>query len=315
MLNQLPEVDAPHPPHLLTVFTPLLPLYGDLNIPANCRLLIEDIVAYIKVNPVPWFGVELHVEDILSRIKHKTLADIFRVVYEIKAEVKQARYWCCKSMSNIYYIDQLDASGIEPYYIHLLRDGRDVAASFKNTIVGEKHIYFIAQQWRKDQQICATLQKNAAAGKFKIIRYEEFIVNPRKALEPVLEMLNVDWRDDILKYYLSDEAKRTAAAGDMWRNVIKPVDSGNARHYTEKLTPDEIAIFEQVAGDMLDYYGYKRDGDFKEKYFTNEDIAQFKTENEHLKKQARQKYVLDAKLREGQEEIVKRIKARKPLAD
>ncbi|MBP6730869.1 MAG: sulfotransferase, partial [Chitinophagales bacterium] len=172
MLNQLPEIDAPHPPHLLTVFTPLLPIYGNLNIADNFKTLVQDVVAYISVNPVPWFGVSLNAGEVMDRALGNTLAEVFRVVYEIKADAKNARYWCCKSMSNIYYLNQIEGAGIQPFYIHLLRDGRDVAASFKNAIVGEKHIYFIAQQWKKDQEICAALQAKTDPSRFVLIRYE-----------------------------------------------------------------------------------------------------------------------------------------------
>jgi hypothetical protein len=310
MLNQLPEIEAPHPPHLLTVFTPLLSSYGDLSNVANFKSLVEDVVAYISVNPVPWFGVSLNANEVMDRALGNTLAEVFRVVYEIKAETKNARYWCCKSMSNIYYLDQIDAAGIQPFYIHLLRDGRDVAASFKNAIVGEKHIYFIAQQWQKDQEICAALQAKTDPARFALIRYEEFIVNPRKALEPVLDMLGIKWTNDILNFWKSDEAKRTAAAGDMWGNVVKPVDSSNMRHYSEKLSDEEITIFEQVAGDMLDFYGYNRDASAACKNITEADLLTFKNENDLQKKEARKKYALDAKVREGQEDIVRQIKAR-----
>ncbi len=310
MLNQLPEIEAPHPPHLLTVFTPLLSVYGDLSNVANFKSLVEDVVAYISVNPVPWFGVSLNAGEVLGRVSENTLADVFRVVYEIKAEAKNARYWCCKSMSNIYYLNQIDAAGMQPFYIHLLRDGRDVAASFKNAIVGEKHIYFIAQQWKKDQQICAAMQAKTDPSRFVLIRYEEFIVNPRKALEPVLDMLGIRWADDILNFWQSEEAKRTAAAGDMWKNVVKPVDSSNMRHYSEKLSDEEITIFEQLAGDMLDFYGYTRDIGLAYKNITDTDLLTFKNENDLQKKEARKKYALDAKVREGQEEIVRQIKAR-----
>lgn len=314
MLNQLPEIEAPHPPHILTVFTPLLPLYGDLNKEGNFGQLAKDVVAYVNANPVAWFGLTYTADAVLAQCRGNTLADLFRAVYEIKAAAKGARYWCCKSMSNINYLDQTSAIGMEPFYIHLLRDGRDVAASFKNSIVGEKHIYFIAQQWKKDQQICAALAGKTPANRFKIIRYEEFISNPKQALVPALQMLGIEWTDDVLKFYLSDEAKRTAAAGDMWKNVVKPVDSGNMRHYSEKLTADEIAIFESVAGDMLDYYGYSRDVKGRARGFSEIEINAFKLQNEQLKQEARSKYVLDASVRVPQEQIVKAIKARSGLS-
>ena len=139
MLNQLPEIETPHPPHLLQIFTPLLTGYGSLDVKENFETLVNDVWQYIQVNPVAWYNFNTTPAQIINRYKQPSLTEIFRVVYEIKAEYKHARYWSCKSMANVYFLQEMEA-GMQPFYIHLLRD---VAASFKNAIVGEKHIYLI----------------------------------------------------------------------------------------------------------------------------------------------------------------------------
>lgn len=40
-------------------------------------------------------------------------------------------------MKNMFYAEGIESTGIQPYYIYLYRDGRDVALSFKRRIVGE----------------------------------------------------------------------------------------------------------------------------------------------------------------------------------
>ena len=44
MLNQLPELAAPHPPHILQRMTPLLSEYGDLSRPKAFAELVDDVV-------------------------------------------------------------------------------------------------------------------------------------------------------------------------------------------------------------------------------------------------------------------------------
>ncbi len=312
ILNQSPGIEAPHPPHLLHTFVPLLSQYGDLTQPENFGLLIDDILQFIATNPVPWVNVELTKEKVLARCSRPTIYEVFKSVYELKAEHKNAQYWCCKSMANLYYIDGIEQSGIKPFYVHLLRDGRDVAASFKNAIVGEKHIYFIAQQWKRDQELAVEFVKKMGPERSHVLYFEDFIDHPQRALQPVLDKLGLEWRDEMLEYYLSEEAKNTAAAGAMWRNVIKPIDRNNTRHYSEKLSPEEILIFEKIAGDVLKQCGYAIDNSFAnlKADFDAEEIALFKQQNEQGKTEASQKYLLDAAVRENQENVVAGIKAR-----
>jgi hypothetical protein len=312
MLNQLPAIEAPHPPHLLQVFSPLLSAYGDLEAENNFENLVLDVLRYVEENPVPWMHVTYNLDEILQRCTTKSLVELSKVIYELKAEVKKADYWCCKSMANVYFIPEIEKGGLNPFYIYLLRDGRDVAASFKKTIVGEKHIYFIARQWRKEQELAISMTEKYARERTAILRYEEFIMNPQKALSPILQMLGLQWSGNILDYYLSEEAKHTAASGEMWRNVIKPVDSTNMKHYSEKLSAEEILIFEKVAGKMLQQLGYKLENNQSDLVddFSDEQIALFQLENDKAKKEARLKYPKDAALRVPQEGIINEIKQR-----
>ncbi len=313
MLNQLPEIEAPHPPHILQIFFPLLSFYGDLNTDANFKKLIDDICRYIEVNPVPWSNVELDRNVVYDRCLHPTLIEISRVVYQLKAEAKGAKYWCCKSLANVHFIPEIEAGELNPFYIHLIRDGRDVAASFEKAIVGEKHIYFIAKQWKVEQELALSMTEKYAKERTTTLRYEEFIQNPTAALTPVLKMLGLSWSDEILNFYKSEEAKRTAAAGDMWRNVVKPLDSTNMRHYSERLSQEEILIFEKIAGEMLMRLGYGLENkkEILKEDFTEEEVALFREQNDKLKLEARIKYAKDLSLRIPQERIVSEIKSAK----
>ncbi len=313
MLNQLPEIDAPHPPHLLQVFFPLLPLYGDLNEAGNYRALIADVCRYIEVNPVRWTNAELNADTIFNRCRHRTLIELYKVVYELKAEKSNAKYWCCKSLANIHFIQEIESAGLKPFYIYLLRDGRNVAASFERAIVGEKHMYFIAQQWKREQKMAMKMLAENSNKRIATVRYEEFIASPKNTLSPVLEMLGLKWNDSILEYYLSQEAKQTAASGEMWKNVIKPVNSDGMNHYTQTLTPEKVLIFEKVAGNTLTALGYKLEnsGELLKEDFTADEIAAFKIENDTMKLQIVQKKIKDAELRAPQEKILNEIRGKR----
>jgi hypothetical protein len=312
ILNQSAAIEAPHPPHILQTFLPLLAAYGDLKDEKNFRQLVADITGFIKVNPVPWRNVDLDEERVYSQCNGHSLMEIYRVVYEMKAAHKAARYWSCKSMGNVYYIPEIEKAGLKPYYLYLVRDGRDVAASFKNAIVGEKHMYFIGQKWNEEQRLALEMTAKYAAGRTVIIKYEDFLRHPKSALAPLLKMLDVEWNDDMLEYYKSDEAKFTAAAGDMWKNVIKPIDSGNMRHYSEKLSAEEILIFEQVCSDSLVKLGYALDNKLNGSVanFTTEKIQLYKEQNELMKAEARKEHTLDAHARAAQESFLKGVKSR-----
>jgi hypothetical protein len=314
MLNQVPQIAAPHPPHILQVFFPLLPIYGDLEIAANFHLLATDISEYVKANPVSWEMDTLDASLLISRCRSHSLIEINKAVYELYAEQHGAAIWCCKSMASLDYIPQIEAAGVNPIYIHLVRDGRDVAASFRKAIVGEKHIYHLARQWKKDQETSEKYSMEHAPDRYIRVSYEDLIHDTENTIKKLLEHLNLHYDREVLEFYKTAEAKHTAEAGKMWNNVTHPVMTHNSNKFLRQLSEEDIALFESIAGDTLEHFGYKLHAD-KSAYvssFSAEQIAAFDELNKKMKEEAVSK--LDPKgseKRKAQEAIVAKIKARK----
>ncbi|MFY9153929.1 MAG: sulfotransferase [Prolixibacteraceae bacterium] len=313
LLNQYKEVVAPHPPHILQRFYPLLPAYGDLSNNENMARLIDDVCILVEKNPVPWIGISLDRQEILKECKNNTLIEIFRVIYDKMAISHQASMWLCKSMANVHFAGEMEKEGLKPLYIYLYRDGRDVACSFKKAIVGEKHVYHIAKEWRKNQLACLELKKRTAAERFIGSSYEDLIHAPEKEMIRLSEFLHLKFDPAILNYYNSEESKNTSTAGIMWANVVKPIMTDNKRKFLDELTHEEIVIFESVAGDVLELLGY--DLQFPEEsaqlVINDGDIVEYDIQNKILKEKSN--LLADPegmKLRVGQDELMKSIKNR-----
>jgi len=309
MLNQLPQVSAPHPPHIVERFMPLLPLYQDLCLPHNFRNLVADVCELVACNPVAWTGIELDVNHIINRCKEYTLVEIARVIYEEKARSEGASIWMCKSMSNIHYANVLETS-LQPLYIFLYRDGRDVACSFKKAVVGEKHIYHIARQWKEEQDKCLLLQQYVGEDRFISVRYEDLILDPEKELHKICAFLGVAYHADCLQYYHSKEAENTASSGAMWQHVKEEVLSDNYNKYQHELSVDEIFLFEKVAGNTLLNLGYPLHFPHSlQQTVSSHEMEAYSLLNKQLKQQAKRRQTPeDAAKRRQQNALLNRLK-------
>ena len=311
MLNQLDGVSAPHPPHILERFFPLLPAY-DLSDPEEFKNLVTDICKLIEYNPVSWTKVHLDADTIIARCNKPFLTEIFRIIYEMKAESENAGIWICKSLVNIRFADQLEANGVNPLYLHLYRDGRDVALSFKKAIVGEKHIYHIARQWKEEQDASLKLASNINSERMLKVCYEALIHDPVAEIKKICSFIGAEYNPSVMDYYQSEESHKTAHSGVMWQNVEKPVIADNYNKFKKELLREDILLFEQVAGDTLLKLGYELCfPDLPPHQFTVEEINSFNKLNEQLKKEARsQQKPEDLEKRRPQEELLNRIKSR-----
>ena len=118
MLDGIREIAAPHPPHILQRFLPLLPKYGDLTDQSNFYRLAQDVCELVTVNPVPWEGITIRADEVVAACRQQTLYELFRVIYESAARQTGASFWLCKSMKNMLYAEGIESTGISPYYIY-----------------------------------------------------------------------------------------------------------------------------------------------------------------------------------------------------
>jgi len=312
MLNQLPEMFAPHPPHILLTFYPLLPVYGNLENEFNFKALIEDVCTLVELNPVLWDDKKFDRAAIFSRCGKRRLLEIFIRMHEYKCAQKNKSVWCCKSLESVIFLDAFEKEDYKPFIIYLERDGRDVAASFKKIMVGEKHIYHLASKWKKEQELALNYIASLPDDRFMVIKYEDLIANPEKIMRQLCDKIGLAYRDEILNYYASDESHKTAESGKMWANVTKPILKNNAHKFEKELSRDEIAIFETVAGDVLERLGYQRVlQPPAHLHFSDEQLKAFVEENKQLKKLALAKADTgDLQKRKAQNEFIATLKAK-----
>jgi hypothetical protein len=288
MLNQLPGIAAPHPPHILIRLMPLVPGYGNLDDPQAFAQLVDDACRLVESNPVEWEGVVLDREKVVAKCDRHDLYAVMAAIYETLAETWGKASWCCKSLGNVKYANELADRFPDAKFIYLYRDGRDVALSFTRAIEGEKHYYNIAQDWNGAQKIALDLADRIGKDRVLLVSYEDLTQDEVGTLKNVCTFLGVEFSNDAMNFYDTDEAKKAATASNLWENVTKPVMKNNSRKFLAQTAEADLRIFESVAGESLDRLGYDRVLVQKghEERFDPAQIAEFNAENDRLKKLA-----------------------------
>lgn len=286
MLNQLPDVVAPHPPHFILRLLPLQERYGDLQVDANFAALVEDACRLVESNPVAWEGVKLDRNEVAHRCRQRSVVAVAGALYDIAAASSGKKDWCCKSLENVYFLN--DIEGYYPgtaKYLYLYRDGRDVAVSTRKAIVGEKHIYFIAKEWAAMQRLAIEFRDRIGTARFLGVSYEDITVQPEPTTRALCEFLGQPFTPEMLDFHKGDEAKRAAESSALWGNVTRPLMKDNTRKFMRECSPDDLRMFEGVAGDVLDALGYERVATKpgERLTFSEDEIRVFAEENKRLK--------------------------------
>lgn len=315
MLNQIEQLAAPHPPHILQRLMPLQGYYGELSSDETFTKLVDDVCRLVELNPVVWEGVTLDRQDVASRCRVHSLVAVFNAVYDILAGTWGADTWICKSLANVNYLDEIEDYIEGAKYLYLYRDGRDVACSFRKAVVGEKHFYHIGQAWAKAQQKALDMRNKVGSDRFCSVSYEQLTSDTEATLKRLCEFLGYEYTPAMMEFNQSAEANRTAQSSSLWGNVTQGLMTNNTRKFLKKASPEDVRIFEAVAGKQLQALGYEftqlKPNETVE--FTEAEVAAFSAENERLKAERKAAMdVEDRERRERQASLLSEIESRQP---
>ena len=181
------------------------------------------------------------------------------------------RRWAEKTPRNIRRLDVIFRHFPQARFIHMLRDGRDVACSLRThprhkVVNGElvpvntwKPIASCARRWRNDIERSRPYWTDP---RFLTLRYEELVREPRLVLERLIAFVGEAWDDRLLEH---------AGTGSPFRNVttfaqnpeaLEPVNTAAVSRWERDLDAKDRRIFKRIAGELLIELGYADDDDW-----------------------------------------------------
>jgi hypothetical protein len=258
MLNAHSGIAVPHPPHIMKLFAPLEPLYGDLTNDRNFRRLIADVCKMVELHTYPWEIVPDR-EQVFQQARERNLLNVYFQIYNQYLVQSGKRRWCCKSTFMIEHVGDILRYYPDARFIFMLRDGRDVAVSAKSSIFNHFHVYYSAKRWQREQRLGLSWLAKLPPEQIMLLKYEDLIADAETVVKRLCSFLGEPFEEQMLEYHRSGEARKSGSLSVSWENTAKPVIRDNAHKYRSQLDPAEIMQFEVIALDEMQELGYCTD--------------------------------------------------------
>jgi hypothetical protein len=217
--------------------------YGDLTVDANFRRLWDEMrESFVgRVGPQAE-RIPLPVD---WRDQPRTVAAVFDGILRVFAFEHGKTIWCEKTPMHVMHLTLLARNFPSAKFIHIVRDGRDCAASFHRRwkFAPVRTIY----RW-KNAVRTGREQKERLGDRYMEVRYETVTAAPQQSLEQICEFLDIPYEDSILA---STRVRPEFTGSDsisIARNQRRAVDYFDARC---------LAQLERVAGKCLAEFGYR----------------------------------------------------------
>jgi hypothetical protein len=264
-----------------TLLRLMIDSHSELAIPAETRFLPELIArvdagagvaetAAFLTEHRRWgdFGLDaLELRERLDSIGDPTPGAAARAFYALYAEGQGKPRWGDKSPPYMTGMPAIATALPEARFIHLIRDGRDVAASLMARTWGMRRPRRIARRWVREVSTARRDALALAPGTYLEVRYEELVADPERVLRAICAHVELTFEPAMLRFHERAETRlaelrdlpghRSAAErATQFERVREPVSGSRVGAWREALAAEDIAAFQSVAADLLAELGY-----------------------------------------------------------
>lgn len=201
------------------------------------------------------------------------LGEAVRAFYKLYAERFGKPRWGDKTPPYVHRMTVIQDLLPEARFIHLIRDGRDVALSTLELWFGPDSVEEAAQRWR-------TLIENARLQSDELshyleIRYEDLVLDTEQTLGKISEFVELPWDPAMLAYHERAEERMSELDRDVnapkdERRVVrgeerkaihaltsKPPQQDRVSRWKSEMSVADRERFEEIAGETLRGLNYE----------------------------------------------------------
>lgn len=271
MLDAHPEMAIPPETHFVPA---LIEAFERPRVSPESAL--ESIVSYPRSG---WQDSGVGSDEMLDRLRSLrplNSPDAVRSFYALYAGRHGKDRFGDKTPRYVTRLNRIGRALPEAYFIHVIRDGRDVALSMNRRLVELRDsqpvpIRRLARRWRR--RVLNARANERVAGRYTEVRYEDLVTDTETTLRRVCELIELDYDPVMLRYHeraaerleemnrVRQRAGRQTLTGEerMKAHALTtaPPQTGRLAVWKTEMSAEERQVFEETAGDLLAELGYE----------------------------------------------------------
>jgi hypothetical protein len=181
-------------------------------------------------------------------------------VYAAYAREQGKPRYADKTPQHVLHLDLLAAAFPTARVVHLVRDGRNVVPSLLEVPHAPTRFADAVEYWRARVLAGRRAGERLGPDRYREIRYEDLVADPAPRLEELCGFLDLPYAPAMLDYP-SRVGELVAGTFDARHHLgIAQSPTGNVRDWHTTMPDHDVQLFEALAGDALDAFGYDRSG-------------------------------------------------------
>jgi|GEM_PF-714243 hypothetical protein len=231
--------------------------YGDLREISNLERLRGDLLPWLEA--VNYLSPP-NIDDLAAWVNRfgcdeRSLVTFYGTWEARILGKKSLAWWGDNEPSHVFNIPYFKELFPGSKFILMVRDPRDVYASFKVSWPGIRSAEGLALRWKKCLLDASSAASSLGDSSIKRVRYEDLVTNPAAQLEEVCEFLRVEYDSSMLNFFETVPARKLSKVNHH-RNLREPVFTTSVGKYRQILTQEEIATIQRRLYSPMRSLGY-----------------------------------------------------------
>ncbi|HEV3486245.1 MAG TPA: sulfotransferase [Vicinamibacterales bacterium] len=185
-----------------------------------------------------------------------TYADAIAAAFRAYARAQGKTRWGDKTPRYVEDIPLLAELWPEARFIHLIRDGRNVALSYADVSFGPKTVGRAARLWASRVSSGCSAGRALGPERYLEVRYEDLVEDAAGQVKVICGFLDLEFDPGMLDYTERARGSVLPRAAVYNPNVMQPPTQ--TRAWQTSMPASHVAAFEAVAGELLSDLGYER---------------------------------------------------------
>ncbi|WP_263819095.1 sulfotransferase family protein [Salinibacter sp.] len=263
MLTQHPRLHIPPESEFLLSLHENTDHYGDFTDPHQRWFFIRDLqTTEVSMGAYAFSIFDLSVHEAETALADRAPTDFAgaaAALFDASAHKHGKQRWGDKTPHYVRHIEWLSEAFPESQFVHMIRDGRDVARSRVEagfTVSMRRS----ARHWKEEVQTGRRAGRLLPAHRYRELFYEDLVRNPKPLLQDLCDWLDLEFTEALFAFDESGDASVPDEHAHLHDKLNAPVDPSRAQAWKNSLSSREIADVEAEAGDLLRELGYKLTG-------------------------------------------------------
>jgi hypothetical protein len=223
------------------------------------EVFVEDLLASLAANErfQMWRIPIAAVREELGPAQRAPYAEVMAAAYQAYAHSQGKTRWGDKTPRYIEHIPLLARMWPRARFVHLVRDGRNVALSYADVPFGPKTVAAAAALWATRVMAGIRAGRSLGPGRYLEIRYEDLVEDPQRELKSICDFLGLQYDPAMLDYTATAPHDALPRATHYNPRLMQPL-LRHVRSWERHMPDRQVEVFEAVAGDVLSQLGYPR---------------------------------------------------------